>query len=144
MWRGVVSQLEHNPNRRRESQRGQCSHPGCSETTTSSKPFCIQHIEELPYVKKLLEEIARRESLLGDSDPSGPDAADVLRQLDVHGAMTLPRLAREIELVPERLMKILRALEAAGRVSVIELRDDRGKRRRIVQPTSTSERPAAA
>jgi len=143
MRRQIVAQLEQS-RRSRESQRGVCSHPGCRESTTANKPYCLEHIDELPYVKQLLQEIARREATGGETDPTGPDAADVLRQLDVHGAMTLPRLAREIELPPERLMKLLRALQTAGRVALLELRDDRGKRRRIVQPISSTGRPAAA
>lgn len=140
----ALTQLEHKSRRRRESQRGQCFHENCSETTTGNKPFCLMHLEQLPYVRRLLDEIARREERGSDTDPAGPDAADVLRQLEVHGAMTLPRLAREIELVPERLVKLLRALQTAGQVHLIELRDDRGKRRRIVQPAGAAvdHRPA--
>ncbi|MEZ0229579.1 MAG: hypothetical protein ACAI25_13195 [Planctomycetota bacterium] len=137
----ALTHLEGKTRRRRESQRGDCLHTGCSQTTTGNKPYCLDHLDELPYVRNLIEEIARREAR-SDNDPDGPDAADVLRQLGVHGAMTLPRLSREIELVPERLLKLIRALQAAGRVRLIELRDERGKRRRIVQPITTDDRPA--
>jgi hypothetical protein len=138
----ALTHIEGKTRRRRESQRADCSYAGCAQTTTGNKPFCLEHLEELPYVRRLIEEITRREARGSDADPDGPDASDVLKQLDVHGAMTLPRLSREIELVPERLLKLIRALQSVGRVRLIELRDERGKRRRIVQPVTSDDRPA--
>jgi hypothetical protein len=139
--RGKAPILEGFTKRRRESQRGECQAKGCLQTTTANKPYCLDHLDELPYVRQLMAEIARREASGGDLDPKGPEADELLLQLSVHGAMTLPRLGREIEIPPERLLRLVRVLEKAGRVRVIELRDERGKRRRVVQPLAAAEGP---
>ena len=39
-----------------------CRVRGCVQLTSERKPYCVAHISNLPYVKGLLEELARREA----------------------------------------------------------------------------------
>jgi hypothetical protein len=80
-----------------------------------------------------MEELARRESSTQKNlDPDGPEAVEILRQLEVHGPISPGRLSREVELAPVLLERYLYALESRGRVSVATIQSDRGKRRRVV------------
>jgi hypothetical protein len=125
--------------RRHESTRGECHFVGCSAPTTGNKPYCLDHIEEIPYVKRLLAEVARRErdtlraSARNEIDVDGPSASEILHQLEVHGPLTAGRLAREVELQPNELARFLPALERRGWIAVDVVRDERGKRHRTVR-----------
>ncbi len=128
--------------RRHESTRGECQSTGCSASTTGNKPYCLDHIEEIPYVKRLLTELARREQdalrvrARRDVDVEGPSASEILHQLEVHGPLTAGRLAREVELPPTELALFLPALERRGWIAVDVVRDERGKRHRTVRRIS--------
>ena len=84
-----------------------CSAPGCSNRPTGFKPFCSDHLEQLPYVRGLLASIE-----------SGLQEDEILAMLDASGALTIPRLALRLD-VPERtLRRSLAGLKARGRVEV--------------------------
>jgi len=128
--------------RRHESTRGECNFVGCMAPTTGNKPYCLDHLEEIPYVRRLLDELARRErdSLRARAenkvDIEGPSASEILHQLEVHGPLTAGRLAREVELPPTELARFLPALEKRGWIAVEVVRDERGKRHRTVRRVS--------
>ncbi len=48
------------PNSGQHKGSSHCSHPSCSKTTREAKPFCSAHIENAPYVQKILAELQRR------------------------------------------------------------------------------------
>jgi hypothetical protein len=125
--------------RRHESTRGECQFVGCHTPTTGNKAYCLDHLEEIPYVKRLLAELARREQdasrarARNEVDVEGPSASEILHQLEVHGPLTAGRLAREVELPPNELARFLPALERRGWIAVDVVRDERGKRHRTVR-----------
>src|SRR5437588_695993 len=49
------------PKRSRDAERAACQVRGCTQTPTGHKPYCIEHLDELPYVQWLKSELARRD-----------------------------------------------------------------------------------
>jgi hypothetical protein len=124
---------------RRHPKRGDCGVVGCPGTTTGNKPYCLDHLDELPYVRRLKGEIARRDGEASGAvpaDPEGPTAAEILRLLAMLGPMSPGRLSREVELAPKLVEKLVQGLEARGAVAVAIVRTDGGRRRRVVKRTA--------
>src|SRR5699024_7291150 len=90
------------PKRSRDAERAGCAVRGCNQVPTGRKPYCIDHLEHLPYVQWLKDELARRDEEADRAakhrplDPDGPLARDIRGQLEIHGMMTFGRLSREL------------------------------------------------
>lgn len=105
----------------------------CGGPTREGKPFCPDHVEELPYVASLLCELAAQAaehqavSKNGASavDVDGTTARELLHLLRLHGPRTVQRLGRELNIKPALVADYARALAAVGRV--ILGRSRRGK-----------------
>ena len=54
--------IETKPRRPQEARTG-CGVVGCTNETNGRKPFCIDHLDQLPYVKQLRAELSRREAV---------------------------------------------------------------------------------
>ncbi len=116
------------PSRIREDRR--CTVDGCANTTTGRKPYCIDHIDRLPYVRQLTDELARRDSpaLRGSAY-----AAEVLDQLEQQGRATVGRLAREVGVPLKRLEPCIATLVKAGILRSFTLNARNGRTLRIVE-----------
>ena len=139
--------------RRPLQAREHCHVPGCSHPTTERKPYCIDHLERLPYVRELQEQLAQRdaEEVAATAkkgwkavDIVGSRAREIVDQLSVKGAQTPKRLAITVEMRPSSLEAYLAALERAGLVKTLTLGSRRGTPRRVVTLTPDGERNAVA
>lgn len=105
----------------------------CGRPTREGKPFCPDHVEELPYVASLMCELAAQaaehqavsKNGAGAVNVDGTTARELLHLLQLHGPRTVQRLGRELNIKPGLVSDYARALAAAGRV--ILGRSRRGK-----------------
>ncbi|MCA8923533.1 MAG: hypothetical protein KDD82_17080 [Planctomycetes bacterium] len=103
-----------------------CRSHGCDQTTREGKPFCPDHVEEHPYVREILSTLQRREEeeesvrCRGSRavDPGGLTARELVLHLSLHGARTVERLSRELQLDPKVLEGYVSALVTQGLVSL--------------------------
>ncbi|HZU99633.1 MAG TPA: hypothetical protein VFF73_23180 [Planctomycetota bacterium] len=116
------------PKRLREA-RTSCTVAGCPNDTNGRKPFCIEHLDRLPYVQELLAELSRREVGI---DGAG-HAEDVLDHLELHGTATLGRLAREVHVPKKKLETCVAALERAGIVETEQRPARHGHKLQVVK-----------
>ena len=130
-----------------------CRVQGCGHPTTERKPYCIEHLDRLPYVKELQEQLARRDAeetaATGRKgwksvDPVGSRAREIIDQLAVKGAQTPKRLAITVEIRPSSLEGYLGALERAGLVRTLTLGSRRGTPRKVVILTEEGSKEALA
>ncbi len=63
--------------KRCEEPKTSCSVAGCPEPTNGRKPYCLVHLDRLPYVRKIRAELARFQATGIDPAalPSPPRAA---------------------------------------------------------------------
>ncbi|MBI3724771.1 hypothetical protein HY251_12575 [bacterium] len=85
---------------------------GCGHATTERKPYCIGHLDRLPYVRDLQAQLAEREAEEVAAttrkgwkavDTFGSRAKEIVDQLAVKGAQTPKRLAITVEMRPSSL-----------------------------------------
>ena len=105
---------------------------GCLKTTREGKPFCPDHVEQHAYVQGILGMLADREAeeaRVRDQgadavDPEGLTARELILHLTLHGARTVERLSREMQLDGPALQGYVHALVERN---VVELgRTNRG------------------
>jgi len=126
-----------------------CSVAGCGNVTSHSKRFCVIHLQEIPYVRAITSELARREAELAAArrprapmpDPSSPTAGDLVDRLVFHGAQTIERLAIEAQMPVWVVERYVRALEGAGLAREMTLHSRRGGVRRMVRATQSAQAP---
>jgi hypothetical protein len=105
----------------------------CGQPTHEGKPFCVEHVEQHPYVSHLLVELAAQAAERAQVARQGPAAVDLdgttarelMRLLFLYGPRTLQGLGRELQIPPSLVSTYARALAEAGRVSLGKSR--RGK-----------------
>jgi hypothetical protein len=121
-----------------------CRVQGCGHVTTERKPYCIEHLDRLPYVRELQAQLCSRDAEEEAAasrkgwravDPGGSRAREIIDQLAVKGAQTPKRLAITVELQPTSLENYLGALERAGFIKTLTLGSRRGTPRRVVTLT---------
>lgn len=103
-----------------------CRSTGCDQTTREGKPFCPDHVEHHPYVQEILGTLAEREAeeervrTAGAPavDPSGLTARELVLHLSLHGARTVERLARELQLDPTIVDGYVSALVDRGFIAL--------------------------
>lgn len=100
-----------------------CEHASCTQRTRDGKPFCLDHVEDHPYVQALVVKIAEREAqdervkrAWEEADLAGVTAREILLHLDLHGARTEERLVRELHLDLRVVTNYLMALSASGQI----------------------------
>jgi hypothetical protein len=139
--------------RRPVPAREACHVQGCNRPTTERKPYCIDHLDRLPYVKELQDALGRRDdeemAAVGRKgwravNPDGSRAREIIDQLAVKGAQTPKRLAITVEIRPNSLENYLSALERAGLVKTLTLGSRRGTPRRVVTLTEEGQKHAVA
>lgn len=97
---------------RRPVRLGPCSAEGCARLASHGKPFCLEHLEQLPYVQEVLAGIAQRAREVSAPSPPahGILACDLVSHLLHRGTGTVLRLARELDVDPDALLLVARAL----------------------------------
>jgi len=118
--------LDHRAPRQTPTTTRLCRSHGCDQSTREGKPYCPDHVEEHPYVQEILSTLQRREEeearvrSRGSRavDPSGLTARELVLHLSLHGARTVERLSRELQLDPKVLDGYVSALVSQGAVSL--------------------------
>jgi hypothetical protein len=103
-----------------------CDMEGCIHTTREGKPFCPDHVEMHPYVQAILGTLAEREDeeekvrQRGHRavNPTGLTARELVLHLSLHGARTVERLSRELQLDTKVLDGYVGALVRKGVVAL--------------------------
>lgn len=103
-----------------------CDVSGCTQTTREGKPFCPDHVEHHPYVQAILSTLAEREDeeekvrQRGSKavNPMGLTAKELVLHLSLHGARTVERLSRELQLDSKVLDGYVGALVRKGVVAL--------------------------
>lgn len=101
-----------------------CEERGCNKTTRVGKPFCPGHIERLPYVRKLMQELADKKAEEDKVKINGRQAVrldgltakELILHLSLHGERTVERLSRELQLEPDVIWHYIKKLEANNQV----------------------------
>jgi hypothetical protein len=83
-----------------------CSKERCEERTREGKEYCPEHVDNLPYVKQLLDRIQKKEAEVANVrkkgkkavDPASENLKEVRTHLEFNGPRTTKRLARELQL----------------------------------------------
>jgi hypothetical protein len=123
--------------RRRRSRdaeaRSECLVETCGKPTTGKKPYCLDHLDHLPYVQWLSAEIHRRRSKAGDAG-SGT-AEDLIEHLAVYGETTVGRLSREVQVPKRSLESCVHKLEREGIVETKTIPCRRGRSLTVVRLT---------
>lgn len=83
-----------------------CREEGCEAATREGKPYCPDHVDVHPYVRDLLaaldarqaEEERVRVSGASEVDLDGITAREIVLHLSLHGARTIERISRELQI----------------------------------------------
>ena len=102
-----------------------CHRNGCTHSTREGKPYCSNHVANHPYVKEILDTLAARAAEEAQVrtrgaravDPNGLTAKELCLHLSLHGARTVERLCRELQLEAKVIEAYLGELVRLGRVS---------------------------
>src|SRR5690606_30645190 len=101
-----------------------CQTVGCGQPTRHRKPYCPDHVENMPYVQGILAQLDRE-----------PDVVEEIRSLLWEfPVLSLPLACKMIEADPVDVFRGLKTLEARGEVTLTE--GDRGKL--VAQPARVS------
>jgi len=111
-----------NSGRRPSATSRLCETSGCLRATREGKPHCPEHVSENPYVRNILSTLAEREAEEAKVrsrgsravNTSGLTARELLLHLQLHGARTVERLSRELQLEVDVLRGYVRALSKKG------------------------------
>jgi hypothetical protein len=118
--------LKYDTSGRRDTRH--CELRGCKRATTGRKPFCTDHIEHMPQVRWLRDELQRREDEweavrrrgARAVKMEGTTAHEVLQYLKVHGSRTIRRLAKDLSMDLELVTPYVNALRRKRKVRVTE------------------------
>jgi hypothetical protein len=91
----------------------------CGERTREGKDFCGDHIDELPYVKKLLQRIQDKEDEVQKVRKKGKKAVaassenlkEIKTHLEFNGSRTTKRLQREMQMTESTIEGFVDYLE---------------------------------
>lgn len=91
----------------------------CGEKTREGKDFCGDHIDELPYIKQLLQRIQDKEQEVQKVRKKGKKAVDAssenLKEIKTHlefnGSRTTKRLQRELQMTESTIEGFVDYLE---------------------------------
>jgi hypothetical protein len=130
-----------NPVGEQRTERTACEEKGCRRSTRNGKPFCSDHVEKLPYATNLVDQLKAQEVEIEEVrvrgsrvvDVEGLTSQEILSWLRAHGARTVPRLAREIQVDVNILGFYVTALAESGLVQLVKT-ERRGPIVRIPPP----------
>jgi hypothetical protein len=118
--------IEHLSLRNSSSTTRFCDVVECTQTTREGKPYCPDHVDQHPYVQAILSTLAEREDeeekvrQRGSKavNPIGLTAKELVLHLSLHGARTVERLSRELQLDTKVLDGYVGALVRRGVVAL--------------------------
>jgi hypothetical protein len=123
--------------------------PDCKGNATEGKPYCIDHLDNLPYVQLLksveVERTGEEHRARSPRNKShliniqGSRCKEILAQLKVKGAQTPKRLAISTELNNIAIDNFLKALSNAGLIEDKLVGSRRGTPRRVVMLTEAGQ-----
>lgn len=96
-----------------------CERADCGASTREGKSHCSEHVDELPYVRDLMVQLAKREAdddvvkrrgAAGIDLGSSITAQEIMLHLSLHGTRTMERLCRELNLEDRTLRRYLAEL----------------------------------
>lgn len=154
-WGCSISQFRRRRKGSRRVSFSGCSAQGCERHTTNGKPYCLDHLDQLPSVQAVRATLARVEAedtaaARGEASVDAVRAQDVVVRLRCFGACSPARLAIDVEMahaLTERerrrndlaLEGYLDALERAGLVRRLVLGSRRGTARHVVEAVEQEE-----
>ena len=121
---------------------------GCDKSGTENKSYCVDHIGRSSYAGVVLATIALREAEKLKAarrrgwrsvDVGGSRSREILENLAITGAQTMPKLGVIVDLDAKTLGAYLTALERAGLVKTMKVTSRRGSMRRIVMLTNKTD-----
>ena len=98
----------------------------CGASTREGKEFCGDHLEELPYIKKLMNRIKNKSDEVGRVrkkgkkavDPSSETLREIKNHLQFRGARTTKCLQREMQLTESTIEGFVDYLEDEDTVTL--------------------------
>lgn len=103
-----------------------CEKADCERVTREGKPFCTDHVDEHPYVKKVLAAIAYVEHLQAKAaagmrvSPTDVLANEIVHHLELRGPLTEERIATELMRPIEAIQKYAKTLLRTKRLLLKE------------------------
>jgi hypothetical protein len=124
----VIARIQERLGARAGRDTRHCEEFGCKKATTGRKPFCVEHVERLPYVQELQDRILDRQDEWEQVrsrgaravDPSGLTALEIHQYVRVHGPCTIKRLAKDLSLSRSLLESYVRVLSSRRLLRVTE------------------------
>lgn len=115
----------HPGTRKRSNQTRYCEHKNCNERTREGKEFCSGHVDQLPYVQKLLDRIEEKDKEVEAVRKKGKKAVsatsenlkEVKTHLEFNGPRTTKRLQRELQLTSSGLEGFLDYMEEEDQIT---------------------------
>lgn len=102
-----------------------CAEEDCERATEEGKPFCVEHLDQNPYAKVVLEKIAQRE--LDDQEAkerghtvaklSAITALEILCYLELRGERTFARICRDLNLEKKSAWAYVTKLHIHARIT---------------------------
>lgn len=113
--------------------RDRCRAGGCERATTERKPYCIDHLELMPYVANILKQLAERDAQDAagwrTSNVNCIRAREIATLLALHGAQTEHGLASRLaDITLKALRGYLMLLEEAGYAKRFTFKDRHNRR----------------
>lgn len=106
------------------SVRRPCEVTNCLYRAVDGKTYCLNHIEKMPYAAKISAEVDARASerqTLAKGHSLPEDAyllADAIKVLSRMGAVSVPRLGRELRLTEKGVVTLVQQLASAKLVNL--------------------------
>jgi len=141
--------LEMEPPNSHRSNRNLCDIKGCHNETSDKKPFCIAHLDRLPYVQNLEKNLLDREhelvSAANNTRPrikiDGIICRDILAALHHYGPMSDKKLGFLIEVRSSIINHYLRRLQNKKQIRVISSKNYKNRRIIALHRNKSSDEP---
>lgn len=117
-----------------------CQAAGCAEVTKEEKPYCVEHLDELPYVQEVKARIAARYAEASEALRTGrfelkaPRVREVVSHL-TKKAIPLRRLRIELDMPRAVAGFYVEGLLRHGMIKVMVLGSRRGIAREVIDLT---------
>lgn len=125
-------------------ERNLCKIRDCPNDTSEKKPYCLEHLDRLPYVMRLEAELKAKEKEIAKAGTkngwrhvksNGLVCQEIVELLKNKGAMSPAQLAKSIEIKISSVTNYLTHLEKKKTLKVLTLGSRRGTSRKVVALT---------
>lgn len=105
-------------NQRKRDEPIHCEHPGCTNSTREGKALCQDHVLESAYAIRIRRQLDQRTAEDANVTELGHKAVrldgmtveEILLQLSIHGARSVKRLAKELNIDEETMLQYCEGL----------------------------------